>query len=346
MAAPSSRWSRRAAVLRSFGRNHRPASHFENAAAAPFLSTLKGTTFEAGKRVSVEARIGYGDGDPYRNASHEPGEFTVPEGFEVELVASEETGLPKPTMVAFDDAGRMWSATATAYPCDKDNIIWTQPGKDRIVVFDTPTARTPQTARTFAEGMVMPVSLLPHGKGVFVAQGPEIFYLDDRDGDGHADERRVLAKGFGVQDTHTVPHQLTWMPGGRVVFSQGLLNRGTMTDAAGTSFVHNVSEHRPPRAAATQRVRRAHGLDLAVLRVEFLQRPAAHELALVPDGPEGDVGRAEFRQVQCEHLLRRRIDGEDMAFCGAHFGSRNVGEGRGFEPRRLQGQAAGIITFL
>jgi putative membrane-bound dehydrogenase-like protein len=172
-------------------------------------------------------------------AAEQRKKFTVPEGFKVELVASEETGLPKPTMVAFDDAGRMWSASATAYPCDKDNIIWTQPGKDRIVVFDTPTARTPQTARTFAEGMVMPVSVLPHGKGVFVAQGPEIFYLDDRNGDGHADERRVLAKGFGVQDTHTVPHQLTWMPGGRVTFSQGLLNSGRMTDAEGKIFVFN-----------------------------------------------------------------------------------------------------------
>lgn len=35
----------------------------------------------AGRRVSVEARIGYGDGDPYRHASQEPGEFTVPDGY-------------------------------------------------------------------------------------------------------------------------------------------------------------------------------------------------------------------------------------------------------------------------
>lgn len=35
----------------------------------------------AGKRVSVEARIGYGGGDPYQFASHEPGEFTVPDGY-------------------------------------------------------------------------------------------------------------------------------------------------------------------------------------------------------------------------------------------------------------------------
>lgn len=60
--------------------------------------------------------------------------FHLAEGFELELVASEETGLPKPVMATFDDAGRLWSVTATMYPADKDEAIWQQPGKDRIVV--------------------------------------------------------------------------------------------------------------------------------------------------------------------------------------------------------------------
>ena len=173
------------------------------------------------------------------SAAEQQKRFTLADGFEIELVASEETGLPKPTMITFDDAGRMWSATATMYPCDNDPEIWTHPGKDRVVIFDTPTARTPQKPRVFADGMVIPMSVLPRGRGAFIAQGPEIFYLDDKDGDGRADDRRVLLRGFGTQDTHTLPHQLTWMPGGRVLFSQGLLNRGTMTDASGASFVFN-----------------------------------------------------------------------------------------------------------
>lgn len=165
--------------------------------------------------------------------------FHLAEGFELELVASEETGLPKPVMATFDDAGRLWSVTATMYPADKDEAIWQQPGKDRIVVFDTPTQRGPQTPRVFADGMVLPMSVLPRGRGAFVAQGPEIVYLDDKDGDGRADDRRVLLRGFGTQDTHTLPHQLTWLPGGRVGFSQGLLNSGRITDAAGRAFVFN-----------------------------------------------------------------------------------------------------------
>ena len=166
--------------------------------------------------------------------------FTLPSDFSIELVASEETGLPKPITVTFDDAGRMWSVTATEYPRDKDPVAWTKPGRDKVVVFDTPTARTPQTPRVFADGMVMPTGVLPHGNGAFIAQGPELFFLNDTDGDGKADgEKRVLAQGFGVQDTHTVPHQLEWHPGGRIVFSQGVLTSGRVTDAGGASVPFN-----------------------------------------------------------------------------------------------------------
>ena len=174
-----------------------------------------------------------------RTAAAQQAAFTVPDGFTVELVASEESGLPKPAMAAFDDAGRLWSVTATAYPRDQDPGIWQRPGPDRVVVLDAPLGKGPHVARTFAEGMVMPLSVLPEGDGAYVAQGPEILYLGDRDGDGKADSRKVLMKGFGVQDTHTLPHQLTRMPGGRIVFSQGVLNNGKVSDASGRSFDFN-----------------------------------------------------------------------------------------------------------
>ncbi len=159
--------------------------------------------------------------------------FRVPEGFVVELVASEETGLPKPTSIAFDDAGRLWATTAVEYPRDRDPEIWTKPGRDRVVVIDAPHLTEPQPVRTFANGMVMPMSVLPHENGAYIAQGPEILFLEDKDGDGQVDQRNVLLRGFGVQDTHTLPHQLARMPGGRITFSQGVLNNGTIVDADG-----------------------------------------------------------------------------------------------------------------
>jgi hypothetical protein len=42
--------------------------------------------------------------------------FKVPEGFVIELVASEKDGLINPIDLTFDDAGRLWTQTAIMYP--------------------------------------------------------------------------------------------------------------------------------------------------------------------------------------------------------------------------------------
>ncbi len=170
-----------------------------------------------------------------RSAEEQLASFTLPEGFEIELVASEEHGVAKPTSIAFDDAGRLWATTALEYPRDQDPEVWKNPGRDRVVIIDRPHLRKPQPVRTFADGLIMPMSVLPIDGGAIVAQGPEIFFLDDKNGDGKADERKVLLTGFGVQDTHTLPHQLSRSPGGRITFSQGVLNTGVITDADGRS---------------------------------------------------------------------------------------------------------------
>ena len=44
--------------------------------------------------------------------------FKLPEGFVIELVASEKNGLINPIDLTFDDAGRLWTQTAQMYPLD------------------------------------------------------------------------------------------------------------------------------------------------------------------------------------------------------------------------------------
>ncbi len=190
----------------------------------PFVSSLA---------CAEELKKGNNAAAQPRTPSEQLRSFQLPEGFTMELVASEETGLPKPVSIAFDDAGRLWSMTATEYPRDQDPNVWKKPGRDRIVVIDKPLGAGPHLARTFADGMVLPMSVLPHRTGVIVAQGPEILFLDDTNGDGKADTRKVLIRGFGVQDTHTLPHQLEHFPGNWIVFSQGVLNNGTAITTTG-----------------------------------------------------------------------------------------------------------------
>ena len=140
--------------------------------------------------------------------------------------------------MSFDDAGRLWSITATDYPVDANETparamaLWKNGGNDRVVVFDDPLQPGPHTPRTFADGLAMPMGLLPWKNGAIVGHGPEILFLDDTNRDGKADSRTVLVKGFGVQDSHLLPHQFTMMPGGWIAMAQGAFNRSQVVAGA------------------------------------------------------------------------------------------------------------------
>ena len=151
-------------------------------------------------------------------------------------MASEADGAAKPTAIVFDAAGRLWCTTATAYPRDLSPEVWAQPGPDRILVMDVINVAGKSAPRVFADHMVMPMGVWPEKNYAFVAQGSEIVLMDDTDGDGRADKRKVLFHGFGVQDTHTLPHQIVPLPGGRLGFAQGLLNDGVVFDAEGRAY--------------------------------------------------------------------------------------------------------------
>jgi putative membrane-bound dehydrogenase-like protein len=49
----------------------------------------------------------------------------------------------------------------------------------------------------FAEGLAWPTAVICYGGGVFVGATPDILFLRDTNGDGKADERRVVFTGFG-----------------------------------------------------------------------------------------------------------------------------------------------------
>ncbi|WP_084668409.1 DUF7133 domain-containing protein [Arenibacter nanhaiticus] len=184
--------------------------------------------------------------------------FQVPEGFVVELVASERDGVVNPIHLAFDDAGRLWTQTAEMYPLDPvSDIAWqdllklmdnpeaqekdpkfkrildlyrgkTQ-GKDKILVLSGLYGKEKVTANIWADGLAIPQSILPYKNGSYVAQGSELFFLEDTNNDGKADKRTPLFTGFGITDTHTMAHVLVRGPGDWIHFSQGALNKGEVS---------------------------------------------------------------------------------------------------------------------
>jgi hypothetical protein len=178
---------------------------FQAHSGGKFLVEFKDITIEELASVPVP--------DPLSPES-EKSSFVVPEGFEVELVASEVQGVPKPITVTWDASGKMWTMTAVEYPVDANenqasaDALYARGGKDKVLFFDNPSAPGPHTPRVFAEGLVIPLGALPTEKGALVQYGSEIRHYIDDNKDGKADRFETILEGFGIQDSHLFPHQL------------------------------------------------------------------------------------------------------------------------------------------
>lgn len=184
--------------------------------------------------------------------------FKLAEGFVIELVASERDGVINPVDLTFDDAGRLWTQTARMYPLDPvADIKWNDllklmddpeaqknhpafrrildlyqgktKGTDQILILSDLYSGQPTKSTVWADGLTIPMSVLPYKGGAYVAQGSELFFLNDTDHDGKADQRTPLLTGFGFTDTHTMSHVLVRSPGNWVHFSQGALNKGLVS---------------------------------------------------------------------------------------------------------------------
>ena len=104
--------------------------------------------------------------------------------------------------------------TALEYPVDGNEnpaaaeALYASKAKDKVLVFErdakSPTGYSPKP-RVFADGLAIPLGMLPYKNGCYVQHGHDIAFLEDTDDDGKADKREVILTGFGVQDSHLVP---------------------------------------------------------------------------------------------------------------------------------------------
>lgn len=144
--------------------------------------------------------------------------FVVPEGFEVNLFASEPM-IQKPVQMNWDAQGRLWVVTSTTYPHIKPG----EEAKDQVVVLeDTNGDGKADKSTTFADGLHIPTALAPGDGGLYVANSTEVLFLKDTNGDLKADERTILLSGFGTEDTHHLLHTFRWGPEGMLYFLQSI----------------------------------------------------------------------------------------------------------------------------
>ncbi|MCA9152606.1 MAG: dehydrogenase, partial [Planctomycetales bacterium] len=149
--------------------------------------------------------------------------MTVPDGFKVELVASEPDVI-NPVAMTIDEQGRFWITESFEYPRREPG-----PGRDRIKVLeDTDQDGKVDKVTIFAEGLNIPSGIAVGHGGVWVANSPDILFLQDTDGDGRADHQEVVVTGFGRDDTHELPNSLTWGPDGWLYGLNGVFNRSVV----------------------------------------------------------------------------------------------------------------------
>lgn len=134
--------------------------------------------------------------------------FTLPPGFEIELVAAEPL-VTDPVNFAVDAAGRLWVVEMGDYPRGAPDASgwsparsptgqpWDGPAGGRIkVLTDRDADGRYDTATTFLDGLHFPTGVCPWRDGVLISSAPDILFARDTDGDGRCDEQVVLYTGF------------------------------------------------------------------------------------------------------------------------------------------------------
>ncbi|MEX0669385.1 MAG: family 16 glycoside hydrolase [Pirellulales bacterium] len=206
------------------------------------------------QRPAAEMKVGNAAGAVPLSAVDEARQFTLADGFTAELVLEESTDPANPSgkfvALAFDAHGRLWTTTAIEYPIDANESpeasrrLFESGGRDKVLVVDKPWANKPGAARVFADGLAMPLGVLPFRDGALVQYGTEIRFYRDTNGDGRADGHETVLEGFGVQDSHCFSHQFTRVPGGSILLAQGLCNKSTVTRPGGATFADGTKEVR------------------------------------------------------------------------------------------------------
>jgi len=109
--------------------------------------------------------------NPY-SAQEAISKMTLPEGFTVELVAS-EPAIVNPIAMSFDDRGRIWITESIEYPRKSAGI-----GRDRVKVLEgTGADGRAKKVSVFAEGLNIPTGVAIGYGGVWVLNAPDLLFM-------------------------------------------------------------------------------------------------------------------------------------------------------------------------
>ncbi len=148
--------------------------------------------------------------------------MSVHQDLQVNLFTDEKSfpELVNPVQMSFDMQGRLWVAVWPTYPHwqRKPN---TAPNDKLLIFEDTNNDGRADKCKTFAGDLHNPTGFEFWNGGVIVAQGPDVLFLKDTNGDDEYDERERILHGLDTADTHHTANSFTLDPGGALYFQEG-----------------------------------------------------------------------------------------------------------------------------
>ncbi len=119
--------------------------------------------------------------------------FTIEPGFKVELVASEPL-ISDPVDMMIDEYGRMYVVEMPGMPLNKS-------GKGKVkLLTDTDGDGKMDKSIVFADSLILPTGVMRWKKGVIITDPPNVYYMEDINGDGKADIKKTMLTGFDTSN--------------------------------------------------------------------------------------------------------------------------------------------------
>ncbi len=168
-------------------------------------------------------------------------QMTTAPGTQVSLFASEADfpELANPVQMSWDTRGRLWVATWPTYPHWEPG----QPMNDKLVILeDTDGDGRADTCTTFVDDLHNPTGFEFWNGGVFVANAPDLLFLQDLDGDDRitaADTRERVLGGLSSADTHHSANSFVMGPDGALYFQEGTFHQTQIESIFGPVRNHN-----------------------------------------------------------------------------------------------------------
>jgi putative heme-binding domain-containing protein len=152
--------------------------------------------------------------------------FKLPPGFAIQLVAAEPK-IKKPINIAFDAMGRLWVTGSEEYPFAAPPD---RPGKDTVkILSDFGADGLAAKVTTYADGLNIPIGVLPVPGGALVYSIPHLYFMPEKD--GVAAGQKILYSQFGSKDTHGMTGEFVWGFDGWIYCCHGFSNTSKVKGA-------------------------------------------------------------------------------------------------------------------